>query len=173
MKTMIALLLGGLLGLWAGLLHTETFKLLQKIRPYAMQLGVGMTEIYVFVDPMCPKSRAYITQISTSGHLLRTHKYFIFLYRLEKFDSDRLIRTIYSASDPKKMMQKVMIERCAPEALKGGSEAYADAAVRTVAEVGGALEMKRRPYLMIFKPTAPYCIVSEGEPDCLAPAAKE
>jgi hypothetical protein len=173
MKLWIAFLLSGLLTLWAGLPHTESFKTIQGIRPYAIQLGVGITEIFVFVDPMCPKSRAYIKQISTSGNLLRKHRYFIFLYRLPKFESDHLIRTIYTSSNPRLMMQKIMIDRCAPEALKGHNDAYADETIDAVAEAGMLLGMEHRPYLMIFKPTAPYCIVSEGEPDCIDPAKKE
>lgn len=173
MKLWMAFFLSGLLALWAGLPHTESFKMIQGIRPYAMQLGVGMTEIFVFVDPMCPKSRAYIEQISTSGEMLRKHRYFIFLYRLPKFESDHLIRTVYTSSDPRLMMQKIMIERCAPEALKGEKSAYADEAIDAIAEVGMRLGMEHRPYLMIFKPTAPYCIVSEGEPDCTDPEKRE
>ena len=151
---------------------SETFKRLEKIRPYAMTVGVGVTEIYVFVDPMCPRSRDYIAQISTSGKLKRSHKYFIFLYRLPRFDSDRLIRTVYEASDPRSMMQKVMIERCAPGDLKGENGAYADKVVRTIAEVAEALQISKRPSLIIFKPGNPYCIASEGAPDCADPAEK-
>lgn len=172
MRLLIVLLSAALTLLSEGLPHTESFKTLQKIRPYAIEMGVGVTEIYVFVDPMCPKSRDYITQIATSGKLLRTHKYFIFLQRLEKFDSDRLIGMIYAATDPKSMMLKVMIERCGPDALKGGRTDHARKAVAAVSEAAATFKMKRRPYLMIFKPGPPYCIVSEGAPDCLPPRTK-
>lgn len=158
--------------LWAQPRDTQSYRTLEKVKPYAIELGVGATEVYVFVDPMCPKSRAYITHISTTGNLLRRLHYYIFLQRLEKFDSDRLIHEIYASKNPRLMLQKVMVEGCAPQELKGVKHAYADRAVAAVSEAAERIGMKRRPYLMILKPDAPYCVVSEGDADCLPPKPK-
>jgi hypothetical protein len=173
MKWLIPLCLFFTIPLLARMQETQSYKTLESIKPYAIELGVGKTEIYVFVDPLCPKSRAYLSTISTTGNLLRRQHYYIFLLRLEKYDSERLIRTIYESKDPRMMMQKIMIERCAPQELKGEKHAYAQQAVDAIALAGLELELSRRPSLIIIKPDAPYCVASEGEPDCAAPGSEK
>lgn len=153
--------------------ESQSYQALEAIKPYAMELGVGKTEVFVFVDPMCPKSREYISLISRSGNLLRRQHFYIFLLHLERFDSEHLIRTIYESANPRLMMQKVMIERCAPQILKGERRAYAQAAIDAITIAGIDLDIRQRPSLLIIKPGSPYCTVSEGEPDCAAPGVKK
>jgi len=132
----------------------EEARLLSGIETYAIRLGTGPTKIYAFVDPLCPRSREFVATLSGSGAMLSKNSYYLFLYRLPRFDSDALIRTIYTATDPRQMLYSVMVNHCAPLRLQRQYAGDAETTASRVADVAEKLKVTRRPYLMVFKPGA-------------------
>jgi hypothetical protein len=143
----------------------ETRELLASIKPLAMKIGSGKREVYVFVDPVCPRSRQFIAAVSESQKLQSQNSYYVFLYPQPKFHSEALVETIYESPDPLVMMKKVMIEGHVPDCTE---EQTQQKKIETIAVFGRGLKMQRRPYLIIFEPNSPYCKVSEGTAPCLA-----
>jgi thioredoxin-related protein len=83
---------------------------LKSIAQYAMVIGKGKASVsFVFLDPLCPFSREFITSISTNKAMQEKTTYYIYLYKLPKKSSDRLIKHIYESENPLDTMKKVMV----------------------------------------------------------------
>lgn len=138
---------------------------LESIAKHALIVGHGKEFIsYVFVDPICPFSREFITEIMSNKELQKTTTYHVFLYRLPKYETDRLIRHIYASKKPLVMLKKVMVDE---------QEIYFDKTslktipfVNTIAEVGKKIKVGVRPYLIKYKKGSNYCDVSHGTAPC-------
>jgi hypothetical protein len=143
----------------------ETRELFASIKHLAMKIGSGKREIYAFVDPVCPKSRQFISAVFESEKLQAQNSYYVFLYPQPKFNSDILVATIYESPDPLAMMKKVMTEGYVPDCTEQQTQLKK---IEAIAVFGRGLKMQRRPYLIIFEPDSPYCKVSEGTAPCLA-----
>ncbi len=84
---------------------------LKEISKYAIKMGNGDEKVvYMFVDPMCKYSKKIIKKVHENKMLQLINTYYIFLYRLEKFESDKLIYYIYQSDDPKSTFLDVMVD---------------------------------------------------------------
>lgn len=141
---------------------------LEKLSKYAIRVGSGdLSKVYMFVDPMCKHSKRVITKLFESNTLQRDNSYYIFLYRLEKFESDKLNQYIYQSDNPKDALEEVMVFELdvdldefvvLPETIK---------ALNEIERVGEKLEITRRPYLIVFDKGSDFCRVSEGTASCI------
>ncbi len=147
--------------------------LLDSISQYAIRIGEGPNRVYAFVDPLCPFSQAFISLIDNREDLQKKSSYYIFLYRLPKFDSDKLIEYIYQSSHPLSTLQEVMIYKDYETEDDFKATPETRTIVRKVAEVARKMEIKSRPYLLFFDEGSEYCRVSEGTAPCLEENALE
>lgn len=145
----------------------QSHKLLQSIEDVAMKIGHGPNHHYVFVDPNCPKSRAYITILNERTKLHRYNSYYIFLFELPRFDSDELIRYIYQSSEPLALLKTVMVEEDILLIDEFIPTSQTNQTVTRIEEVAKTFHMKRRPYILSFEKDSPYCTVSEGTAPCM------
>lgn len=145
----------------------EPESLLKSIAKHAIKIGKGTSKIvYIFVDPMCKYSKKIITNVSDNKLLLKDSTYYILLYGLKKYDSDKLMAYILESDDKLSTLEEIMvydssdIEEFIPkvETLN---------ALKEIAEVGEKLKMKLRPYIISFEKDSKYCMVSEGEASCI------
>ncbi len=137
------------------------------IESEAVVIGDGKTRIYAFIDPLCEKSQSFFELISENDGLKSSNTYFLFLYGMQKYDSAKLIRYIYSAKDTYGMMRRVMVEGYMPDLenfLPKKSSLDREASIKRVAD---KFKAQRRPYLLVFKKGSKYCKVSEGTAPCL------
>jgi len=127
--------------------------LLKSISEYAIRIGTGnVSREYVFLDPLCPHSKKYITMICEDEELQEENSYFVFLYRLPKFDSDALIEYIYQAKDKRSALTQIMIDK------KNMDEELFDFEVtkktlnlvNKIALVAKKLKVDRRPQMFTF-----------------------
>lgn len=124
--------------------------LVHAIEPLAMQYGEGNIKVYVFVDPKCPHSRDFISMIHDNEKMRSIYRYYIFFYELKRFNSHKLIGTIYTASSP---LQKTL------EVMVGGKEIAPLTSISPVIEeqigkiesVASEIGITKRPYLIIAK----------------------
>ena len=131
----------------------STKRMVSMIRPleqYAMQYGDGDIKAYVFVDPKCPHSRDFISMIHDNEKMRGIYRYYIFFYELKRFNSHKLIGTIYSASSPLQKMLEVMVGGKELESLPSLSS-QVEEEISDIDHVAAELGVNKRPYLIIAK----------------------
>ena len=137
------------------LLATSTFAveksqaLLDSISQHAIRIGSGTTNnIYAFVDPMCVYSQAYIDEISENKKLHKDNSYYIFLYRLPKFESEELIQFIYQSKNPKSALEDIMIDDKEVDTFYLNASEKTLKIIEEVALVAKKLEVDHRPFII-------------------------
>lgn len=130
----------------------------------AIVIGYGLTPVYVFVDPMCSNSQNYISLISGSETLQKQHTYYIFLHRLEKFDSDAIIDTIYRSKTPINVLMQYI---ASPDTFVTIPPTKKSKVKRQrITKIAQKTGMKRRPYIIIYPLDGLVCKISEGSAPC-------
>ena len=141
---------------------------LESISKHAIKLGHGtINKIYVFVDPMCPFSKKYISKISKSKTLQAVNSYYIFLYKLPKFNSNKLCQHIYQSQNSLDTLQKIMVRNEKADIKTVVVDKKRQEAIDEIAKVGEELKIEIRPYVMKFEKGSNYCIVSSGSAPCM------
>jgi hypothetical protein len=163
MKTLLFIIL-----LFVNLPAVEDRQLLMdSIMKDAIRIGHGPNTYYAFVDPLCIKSQRFISMINERKDLQNKNSYYIFLYRLKKFDSDASIHYIYQSHHPLAALKEIMIDQDYDQVEMIEVQKETRNKVTHIADIAQQLKMKRRPYLLIFYEGSPYCHVSEGTAPCL------
>ena len=142
-------------------------KLVDSISEYAIRIGNGANRVYAFVDPLCSKSKRYLELIDDNDDLQQKSTYYIFLHRLQRFDSDRHIQYIYQSPDKLEALKDIMIYEDFDELEGFKVTGTTLKTIEKVSKVAKKFKMKRRPYLLIFNEGVPYCTVSEGTAPCM------
>lgn len=154
--------------LFSNLLALENRQsLMDSISQHAIKIGTGENRTYTFIDPLCPKSQAFIELISTRQDLQKETSYYVFLYQLAKFDSRELIVYIYQSEDPLTALKEVMIYKDYEDIEVYETKEKTLQIINDITKVAKKMNIKRRPYLLIFYKDSKYCIVSEGTAPCL------
>ena len=142
--------------------------LLDSISAHSIDIGKGKTnDVYIFVDPMCPFSKKFIKKISQDKMLQLINSYHIFLYRLPKFESDKLISHIYQSEDMVKELISVMVDNEIVDLSALHVDINKDKYIKSVAVVAKKLHIKKRPYMILYEGDSGYCRVSEGSAPCM------
>ncbi len=142
--------------------------MLEEISKHAIRIGDGNNKkVYVFVDPMCKYSKRIIKIISTNKMLHLLNSYYIFLYRLDKFDSEKLIQYIYQSEERKTTLLDVMVDGEIIDLDDFEASAETIKIVQEISNVSRQLNIKLRPYMISFEKDSKYCVVSEGEASCI------
>ncbi len=128
----------------------KALPILETIKKYAIHIGKGKSEIYVFVDPLCPHSRDFMDLIIHSKKMQSRYSYYIFMYELKRFNSLHVIESIYTCKDSLACIKKVMLED-----MTLTKEANVSAKIQTkiddIALKASELNVYKRPYLIINK----------------------
>lgn len=141
--------------------------IMHSISEHAIRIGTGDDVVFAFVDPICPKSRAYISLISEREDLQEKKSFYIFLYRLKKFESDKLIQYILQSTNRLQALQNVMVKE---------EEIDLDDFIATkktldvqneIASAGKKIKITRRPFLLLYDKGSKYCKVSSGVAPCM------
>jgi len=141
--------------------------LVNSISKYAIRIGTGPNKIYTFVDPLCSKSQTFIDLIDSRKDLQTKNSYYIFLYRLPKFNSEKYIQYIYQSSHRLDSLKEIMIYEDYDVLEDFKLKQKTLDTTNDIAKVAEGLKMKRRPYLLIFDQGSSYCRVSEGTAPCM------
>ena len=149
-------------------LSSETRTLLESIKRYGIKMGSGEKSTnFIFVDPMCPFSRKYITLLSTNKSVLDKNTYYIFLHKLPKYDSDALTQYIHESKNPLETLTKIMVENeeVTPKTCDLSKKELEKKS--TISSVAKKLNIEIRPYIMEFEKGSKYCLVSSGSAPCM------
>jgi len=160
-----------ILNLWAAEIASVLQKPkadLESISKHAIKFGSGEdSDVYVFVDPLCKHSRNLVKKIDENKMLQISSTYYVFLYRLPRYDSDKTMQYIYESSDPKETLIEIMVYEDEVDVSSYKARQSTIDALNEIAEVAKTLDMTQRPYMISFEKGSRYCRVSEGEASCL------
>ena len=93
--------------------------------------------------------------------------FYVFLYRLPKFESDQLIHFIFQSQNPKSSLMDIMVANKQPDLSSYEINHDRIDMIDNIASVAKQLKMKKRPYIIHFENTSIFCTVSEGSAPCL------
>ncbi|MEN8303126.1 MAG: hypothetical protein ABFQ64_03535 [Campylobacterota bacterium] len=129
--------------------------LLDSISQHAIRIGDGkVNNVYVFIDPLCRYSKKYIKELILDDELLKENSYYIFLYRLPKFASDRIIQYIYQSEDPLTLLEDMMIYEEEIDFDGFSVSKKTMKIIDDVAVVGKKIEANIRPYIITLPASA-------------------
>ena len=122
--------------------------LLQSIDSDAILLGSGEKVLYVFIDPLCPHSRKFISMVYKNPIMLSKYQYHFFLYSIPRLKSTDVVSAIYLSNNPIETLLKVMIDE---KILYEKGNALTKAKVNRIRTVAQEIDVYKRPYIFIVK----------------------
>lgn len=127
----------------------QSLPLLKTIQKEAIVFGTGAIEVHVFIDPICPRSRDFVSLVYENAKIKEKYRYHFYLYRLPRFKSTQLIETIYSAQDSRSTLIDVMVRK--KEVPLQKAAAAIKRKIGTIAAVAQKVDVYKRPYLILVK----------------------
>jgi hypothetical protein len=128
--------------------YERTMPLLESIKKDAIVLGEGKTEVFVFVDPLCPYSRKFMTMVTRNEKMLKKYRYYVFLYSIPRLHSEAMVSTIYASKKPGELLVRVMVDKAHVDA---GMVEASRQKVEDIAAVAREIDVYKRPYLIVAK----------------------
>ncbi len=128
--------------------YNESIKYVHSIQTYGIEYGEGQQNVYVFVDPLCPYSRKFISMISKKKKMLSKYKYIIYLYEIPRLHSASTIAAIYKAKEPIVTLLEVMLHDKKTSSL---STKKTDNRVNAITQVAQRLHIHKRPFIVVEK----------------------
>ncbi len=129
----------------------KALPLLLSIDSHALKIGSGSIQMYAFIDPVCPRSRDFVEMIYENKKMQKLYTYHLFFYELKRFNTHRLIASIYKAADPLEKTLKVMVKKEEIQELKMIPEKIQQE-IEDIEAVAKKLDIYKRPYLFVVKP---------------------
>lgn len=129
----------------------ELRPILDTIRHHAITFGEGKKEVHVFVDPMCPLSKEYMRWVTSNDKLLKRYRYFVYMYKLKKYDSLNLMRYIYTQDYRFTILKEVMVNDTLPDIDPKGLSKEADIKIREIAKAAETIDVYKRPYFIVLR----------------------
>ncbi len=126
--------------------YDQSLSLFQSIDDDAIILGNGKKIIYVFLDPLCPYSRKFITMVSKNSKMMSKYQYHIFLYSIPRMKSTDVVSAIYMSSNPVETLLQIMVEDKV-RYDKGNDKTKA--LVHRIDNVAEQMDVYKRPYIFI------------------------
>jgi hypothetical protein len=128
--------------------YDVSVSLLSSIHNDAIVLGSGKKLLYVFIDPLCPHSRKFITMITKNPTMLSKYQYHLFLYSIPRLKSTDVVSAVYMSSKPVETLLEIMIEE--KVSYDKGND-MTKARVNRIAKVAQEIDVYKRPYIFIIK----------------------
>jgi hypothetical protein len=142
--------------------------LLESISKHAIKFGSGnVSDVYVFLDPLCKYSRELMKKIESNKILQLTNSYHIMLYRLPRLESEKIMQYIYESDNQKQTLIDIMVDEDIVDFKDFEAKKSTKKALQEITEVAKTLDMTQRPYMISFDKDSKYCRVSEGTASCL------
>ena len=128
--------------------YDVSFPLLKSIHNDAIVLGSGEKVLYVFIDPLCPHSRKFITMITKNPKMLSKYQYHLFLYSIPRMKSTDVVSAVYMSSNPIETLLHIMVE---DKIRYDKGNKMTQARVNRIAIVAQEIDVYKRPYIFIVK----------------------
>jgi len=128
--------------------YDVTASLLQSIHNDAIILGSGKKLLYVFIDPLCPHSRKFITMVSKNPKMLSKYQYRILLYSIPRMKSTEVVSAVYISPKPIETLLQIMVE---DKVRYDKGNKMTKAKVNRIDTVAEEIDVYKRPYIFIVK----------------------
>jgi len=128
--------------------YDVSVSLLSSIHNDAIILGSGEKLLYVFIDPLCPHSRKFISMITKNPKMLSKYQYHLFLYSIPRMKSADIVSAVYMSSNPKETLLQIMVE---DKVIYDKGNEMTQARVNRIAKVAQEIDVYKRPYIFIIK----------------------
>ena len=122
---------------------------LETIEDKALTIGNGPVKVFVFIDPLCPHSQNFMSLIYESKKMQARYSYYLFLYALPRFHSERVVSAIYATKNPLDALVDLMIFK---KKIKDSVLLEDKSSVVMIADVAQKIDVYKRPYLIMVKP---------------------
>ncbi len=124
--------------------------LLKKLNHIGIPIGEGSTDVYAFIDPLCPHSRNFVTMVAHNQKLQKKYHYIFLLYTLPRLHSEQAVKAILTAKNHLLALKKVMIHHQRLTQKHPPSSVLQ--AIKMIQTVAKKLDIYKRPYLFLVKP---------------------
>ena len=131
--------------------EAELRPILEKIKPYAITYGEGSKEVHVFIDPMCTLSKEYMKWVTTNERLSKRYTYYIYMYKLKKYDSMNLMRYIYGQEYQFNILKQVMVDNNIPDTNGVKPNPVIEKKIADIAQAAKTIDVYKRPYFIILR----------------------
>lgn len=131
--------------------EAELRPILEDIKPYAITYGEGRKEVHVFIDPMCTLSKEYMKWVTTNERLKKRYTYYIYMYKLKKYDSMNLMRYIYSQDYRFPVLKQVMVDNILPDTRNVKPNPDQEKMIAEIARAAKEIDVYKRPYFIILR----------------------
>ena len=128
--------------------YDVSVSLLSSIHNDAIILGSGEKLLYVFIDPLCPHSRKFITMVNKNTKMLSKYQYHLFLYSIPRLKSTDVVSAVYMSSNPIETLLEIMVEE---KVYTEKGNKTTKAKVNRIATVAQKIDVYKRPYIYIMK----------------------
>jgi hypothetical protein len=125
--------------------------LLEPLKSDAIEIGEGMKDAFVFVDPKCLKSADFLDAIRENATLRKQFHYYIFLYDMPQVPSAEVINAVYSAPSPKDAMFTYMLKRKRLSQETNRTPAAAQERIKRIKNAAERIGIDKTPYLIVNK----------------------
>lgn len=128
--------------------YDESVHALKSIEHDGIVYGSGEHVVYVFLDPLCPYSRKFLSLVSKNESMLSKYRYYIYLYKIDRLHSEGSIAAIYSSKNPIKTLLEIMLNDAK---LTTSSNQMINKKMAEIEEVAQQLYVNKRPFLIVEK----------------------
>ena len=125
--------------------------LLHSIDQHAIIIGSGPTQMFAFIDPVCPRSRDFLEMVMENKKMQKLYTYHFFLYELKRFKTKALIADIYNSENIIVELEKVMVKKEETQGLKMIPQNIQNK-MDEISNIAQQLDIYKRPYLFVVKP---------------------
>jgi len=123
-----------------------SLSLLQTIDDDAIVIGTGKKVIYVFLDPLCPHSRKFMSMISKDPKMISKYQYHLFLYSIPRMKSTDVVSSVYLSPTPAETLLQIMVE---DKIQYEKGNATTQAKVDRIDTIANKMDVFKRPYIFI------------------------
>ncbi|HHH72623.1 MAG TPA: hypothetical protein ENL04_02205 [Sulfuricurvum sp.] len=141
-----ALLFGAKNGTYKALPYDSTLSLLRSVSHDAIILGTGRQNVHVFIDPLCPHSRKFVSMVVGQQAMLSKYRFHFYLYSIPRLHSEAAVLAVYLSDDAAGILIDIMVHQAAIPPVRVGNEV---AQVRQVASVAEQIGVFKRPFLFV------------------------
>ncbi|WP_304544195.1 hypothetical protein [Sulfurimonas microaerophilic] len=130
------------------LTYETSISLLKSIENDGIIYGKGKLLVYVFLDPLCPYSRKFISMVSQNPKMLLKYRYCIYLYSIPRLHSTDAVSAVYLSKKPIDTLLKIMIEK---QTISAVGTPLSNQRVQRIATIAKKMNVNKRPFLIIQK----------------------
>lgn len=126
--------------------YDQSLAIFKTIHNDAIVFGSGKKLVYVFVDPLCPHSRKFMTLISKNPMMTSKYQYHIFLYSIPRLKSKDVISAIYMSKAPLESLLEIMLE---DKVRHEKGDKKTETKINRIETAAIEMDVHKRPYIFV------------------------